>query len=187
MFCSTSIFLSLLFALISTSSGNRWYRMFYSNQDDPCADRHNRFQRCIPDFVNAAFQKSIAVSSTCGVPAKEFCSSDERCQLCDASQSNVSYPAAYLTDTNNPNKLTCWQSDHLQAGENVSLHLPLKKKFELTYISLQFCAGNKPDSIGIYKSMDMVCTAGETIIDARFFLFFSGPHMDSVSILFEQL
>lgn len=149
--------LLLLLVFISTSTGNRWYRMFYSNQDDPCVDRHNRQQRCIPDFVNAAFQKSIVVSSTCGTPAKEFCSSKQRCHRCDASQLNTSYPSAYLTDTNNPTKLTCWQSDEIKAGENISLVLSLKKKFELTYISLQFCSENKPDSIAIYKSMDMVC------------------------------
>ncbi|XP_046450286.1 netrin-3-like isoform X1 [Daphnia pulex] len=36
---------------------------------------------------------------------------------------------------------------------NVTLTLSLGKKYELTYISLQFC-GRKPDSLAIYKSMD---------------------------------
>jgi len=35
----------------------------------------------------------------------------------------------------------------------VTLTLSLKKKYELTYISLQFC-NRKPDSLAIYKSMD---------------------------------
>ena len=146
----------LLILLVSSSTGNRWYRMFYSSQDDPCIDRHQRYQRCIPDFINAAFQKSISASSTCGTPPKKFCSKANHCPVCDASQSTSSYPPAYLTDINNPNNLTCWQSDHVKPGENVSLTLSLKKKFELTYISIQFCSENKPDSVAIFKSMDMV-------------------------------
>jgi netrin 1 len=148
--------LILLVTTVSLSTCTRRYRMFYSTQDDSCIDRHNRHQRCIPDFVNAAFQKSITASSTCGIPAKEFCSLDHRCHTCDATQANASYPTRYLTDMNNPNKLTCWQSDQIKPGENVTLVLPLKKKFELTYISLQFCSENRPDSIAILKSMDMV-------------------------------
>ncbi|GIY20428.1 netrin-1 [Caerostris extrusa] len=40
-----------------------------------------------------------------------------------------------------------------QSLHNVSLTLSLGKKYELTYISLQFC-NQKPDSLAIYKSMD---------------------------------
>jgi netrin receptor unc-5 len=59
-----------------------------------------------------------------------------------------------LTDLNNPNNLTCWISDAFQdPDENVTLTLSLGKKYELTYISLQFCSP-KPDSLAIYKSMD---------------------------------
>lgn len=39
--------------------------------------------------------------------------------------------------------------------DNVSLTLSLGKKYELTYVSLQFCPSTpKPDSIAIFKSMD---------------------------------
>lgn len=41
------------------------------------------------------------------------------------------------------------------APDNVTLVLSLGKKYELTYVSLQFCPNTpKPDSIAIYKSMD---------------------------------
>lgn len=148
------VFISIVY--ITSIHGNRWYRMFYSNHDDPCIDRHQRYQRCIPDFINAAFRKTISVSSTCGSPAKQFCSLKKGCYVCDASQDNNSYPAEYLTDMNNVNNLTCWQSDYMKKGEQISLILSLEKKFELTYISFQFCSENRPDSIAIYKSMDMV-------------------------------
>ena len=136
-----------LFFISSFCSANRWYRMFNSNHDDPCIDRHKRFQRCIPDFINAAYQKSIYISPTCTNSVKEFCST---------SQLNTNFPTDYLTDINNPNNLTCWQSDLIKQGDNISLILSLKKKFELTYISLQFCSKSKPDSMAIFKSMDMV-------------------------------
>ncbi|CAF4664059.1 unnamed protein product [Rotaria magnacalcarata] len=123
--------------------------MFSANHDDSCIDRHKRFQRCIPDFINAAYQKPIYVSSTCGNSPKEFCS---------ISQLNNNQEIDYLTDINNPNNLTCWQSDLVKQSDNVSLVLSLKKKFELTYISLQFCSQGKPDSMAIFKSMDMGLT-----------------------------
>jgi netrin 1 len=142
--------IKLIFSFVfisSLCSANRWYRTFNSNHDDPCIDRHKRFQRCIPDFINAAYQKPIYVSSTCGNSPKEFCS---------LSELNKNQPIDYLTDINNPNNLTCWQSDLIKQGDNISLVLSLKKKFELTYISLQFCSKSKPDSMAIFKSMDMV-------------------------------
>ncbi|KAH8009578.1 hypothetical protein HPB51_018271 [Rhipicephalus microplus] len=61
---------------------------------------------------------------------------------------------AYLTDLNNPNNVTCWMSEPFQQPlHNVSLVLSLGKKYELTYVSLQFC-GAKPDSLAIFKSTD---------------------------------
>ncbi len=88
-------FLYLLLFYSSICTANRRYRMFYSNYDDPCIDRHNRYQRCIPDFINAAFHKSIYSSSTCGYPAKEYCSNKTLCHLCDSSQIRTSYPTEY--------------------------------------------------------------------------------------------
>lgn len=38
-------------------------------------------------------------------------------------------------------------------NQNVTAILRLGKKYELTYISLQFC-DTKPDSMAIFKSMD---------------------------------
>lgn len=88
------------------------------------------------------------------------------CQTCDAKNSKYKYAASALTDLNNPNNVTCWRSEPITVMEgsggssssrmdNVSLTLSLGKKFELTYISLQFCPRSpKPDSIAIYKSSD---------------------------------
>ena len=137
---------------------------------DPCYDEFGNAKRCIPDFVNAAFNREVRASSECGETPITVCSptatnffssfassnssQQKQCQVCDQSHHKKRHPASFLTDLNNPNNLTCWISDAFQdPDENVTLTLSLGKKYELTYISLQFCSP-KPDSLAIYKSMD---------------------------------
>ncbi|CAL8302627.1 unnamed protein product [Merluccius merluccius] len=76
------------------------------------------------------------------------------CRTCDAEDPKRAHPPAYLTDLNNPHNLTCWRSEnHVQHPQNVTLTLSLGKKFEVTYVSLQFCSP-RPESMAIFKSMD---------------------------------
>ena len=136
-----------------------------------------RSRRCVPDFVNAAFGKEVVATSTCGNPPSRHCyaTTDDKgelarlCSVCDATNARRRHPPSYLTDLHNVNNMTCWQSEPLMPttsvssssssesnnnnNNNVTLTLSLGKKYELTYISLQFC-GRKPDSLAIYKSMD---------------------------------
>ncbi|KAH0949724.1 hypothetical protein HN011_001069, partial [Eciton burchellii] len=153
--------------------GEIYAKMFSSQQNpsDPCYDE-DRPRRCIPDFVNAAFGASVEASSTCGTggPTRYCDVTDEpggntgigHCHVCDDSTPRRRFPASYLTDLNNPNNVTCWRSEPLVSSQsfsappdNVTLTLSLGKKYELTYVSLQFCPrAAKPDSIAIYKSMD---------------------------------
>lgn len=140
------------------------------DQPDPCYDG-DRARRCVPDFVNAAYGGHVEATSTCGVRGPErYCeigtTSQAVCHVCDDTQSRRRHPAAYLTDPNNPYNATCWRSETLSAQpvdptsalpppDNVTLTLSLGKKYEITYINLQFCPkAAKPDSIAIYKSMD---------------------------------
>ncbi|XP_047497232.1 netrin-1-like isoform X2 [Penaeus indicus] len=150
---------------LSAAAGGGYLKMFEAqhNPPDPCYDDAGaRPKKCIPDFINAAFGRSVEASSTCGAPPSRYCVTshekgevNRKCHVCDAEEPARAHPAHYLTDLNNPNNLTCWRSapvDPLKP-ENVSLNISLGKKYELTYISLQFC-GQKPDSLAIYKSMD---------------------------------
>uniref|UniRef100_A0A4W5R6K7 Netrin 2 n=1 Tax=Hucho hucho TaxID=62062 RepID=A0A4W5R6K7_9TELE len=131
---------------------------------DPCYDDAGAARRCIPEFINGAFGKEVAVSSVCGWPtSSRSCSMVERgeerpsvrtCQICDAADPWRAHPPSYLTDLNSAHNLTCWQSENLHTSpNNVNLTLSLGKKFEITYVSLQFCSP-RPESLAIYKSMD---------------------------------
>ncbi|GAB6027953.1 Netrin-1 [Chamberlinius hualienensis] len=110
-------------------------------------------------------------------PASNLPPQKSVCHICDAGHPKKRHPATYLTDLNNPNNVTCWisepitnpnmlMSDQPSTGaqqttinephnlsNNVTLTLSLGKKYELTYISLQFCSP-RPESLAIYKSMD---------------------------------
>lgn len=163
----------LLLPRLPAASGEIYAKMFSSQQSpsDPCYDE-DRPRRCIPDFVNAAFGASVEASSTCGTGGPtRYCDVTDKpggangigeCHVCDDSTPRRRFPASYLTDLNNPNNVTCWRSEPLVSSQsfsappdNVTLTLSLGKKYELTYVSLQFCPrAAKPDSIAIYKSMD---------------------------------
>lgn len=134
---------------------------------DACYEE-GRPRRCIPDFVNAAFGAPVAASSVCGRRGPErLCdppgdtTPDAACRVCDAARADRRHPPNHLTDLNNPNDVTCWRSAPLPPAaydsppDNVSLTLSLGKKYELTYVSLQFCPkAARPDSVAIYKSAD---------------------------------
>ena len=78
----------------------------------------------------------------------------EVCDICDATVRSQAHPASLLTDLNNSQNLTCWVSQPTtEYPHNVTLTLSLGKKFEITYVSLQFC-NRIADSMVIYKSMD---------------------------------
>ncbi|GLH09692.1 Netrin-B, partial [Gryllus bimaculatus] len=132
---------------------------------DPCYD-DSRPRRCVPDFVNAAFGRAVEASSTCGArAAQRVCDAGGGCVLCDEATPRRRHPPAHLTDLNNPSNVTCWRSEPLPpprpgAGpDNVTLTLSLGKKYEITYVSIQFCPRSPPpESLAIYKSVDF----GET-------------------------
>uniref|UniRef100_A0A3Q3NQH3 Netrin 5 n=1 Tax=Labrus bergylta TaxID=56723 RepID=A0A3Q3NQH3_9LABR len=110
----------------------------WTSPHDPCYHLDARPRHCLSEFINAAY----------GVPV-------------NASHSlhGLDYDAniTTLTDLHNPHNLTCWMAHgNPETGEWI-LTLPLGRRFEITYISLQFCQQGEPSdpiSISILKSMD---------------------------------
>lgn len=153
----------LLWLLMCMDVSSQFNNMFAAQDppDDPCYDERGDPKMCIPDFVNAAFGQEVLASSTCGSPPSRYCQSTRdkdrvvrNCFICDSKHPKRMHPPSYLTDLNNANDLTCWMSNsYIQYPQNVTLKLSLSKKYELTYISLQFCS-SRPESMGIFKSMD---------------------------------
>ena len=89
----------------------------------------------------------------------------ETCDVCDASDWRTAHPPSHLTDLSTARNQSCWISaPTLDHPHNVSLTLSLGKKFELTYVSLQFC-GRVADSLAIYKSTNF----GRTWTPLQFF------------------
>lgn len=135
----------------------------YKTRNDPCYNPDRSPVRCVPSFVNAAYGKPVMASSTCGTKKQQrYCSTNfdqesafrEECRVCDATIPSLSHPASLLTDLSNPVNQTCWVSEpSVEYPSNVTVTLSLGKRYELTYVSLQFCK-QRPDSMVIYKSND---------------------------------
>ncbi|XP_028855963.1 netrin-1 [Denticeps clupeoides] len=128
-------FLLLLFIFLPPSlpaPANSLLR--WTSPHDPCYHLDGRPRHCLSEFINTAYGMPVRVGEPRGGPEKN---------------------SSLLTDLHNPHNLTCLRRD--PADGDWTLTVPLGRRFEVTYISLQFCQeGEPPDSfsISILKSMD---------------------------------
>lgn len=110
----------------------------WTSPHDPCYHPDGRPRHCLSEFINAAY--GVPVNASHSLQGPDY-------------DGNVTT----LTDLHNPHNLTCWMA---HAGPDTGdwvLTLPLGRRFEITYISLQFCHHGEPSdpiSISILKSMD---------------------------------
>ncbi|XP_012368221.2 laminin subunit gamma-1, partial [Octodon degus] len=127
---------------------------------DECTDAGGRPLRCMPEFVNAAFNVTVVATNTCGTPPEEYCVQTgvtgvtKSCHLCDAGQPHLQHGAAFLTDYNTQADTTWWQSQTMLSGvqypSSINLTLHLGKAFDITYVRLKFHT-SRPESFAIYK------------------------------------
>lgn len=121
-------------------SGSRNDSNIISVHPTKCYDSRGQAQRCVPEFVNAAFMREVEVTDTCGLtgPSK-YCfqtgdTSDAhkitptQCDYCDANNDSLSHHSSYLTDVNDHNRQTWWQSRTMFEGiQNVRAIKPVKQ------------------------------------------------------------
>lgn len=121
-----------------TSSSFAHTPLSWTSSLDPCNHLNGHPRHCLSEFINAAY----------GVPVNVSHSSHGT-----DSDGNVTS----LTDLHNPHNLTCWMAHAGADPGDWVLTLPLGRRFEITYISLQFCNQGEPKdpiAISILKSMD---------------------------------
>ncbi|PVD22260.1 hypothetical protein C0Q70_18068 [Pomacea canaliculata] len=138
----------------------------YGQEDPPrgrssCYDSAGRAQRCMPEFVNAAFGLPVDATNTCGETREtEYClqtgvtGARKPCYICDAGKEGLNHPPEFMTDFNNNDNWTWWQSETMLEGiqypVTVNLTLHLNKAFDITYVRIRFVSP-RPESFAIFK------------------------------------
>ncbi|KAI3362160.1 hypothetical protein L3Q82_012483 [Scortum barcoo] len=106
---------------------------------DYCYNDEGAPSRCMPEFENIAFNRTVLASNVCGSTPEDYCmqtGSTRSCHSCDMSDPELSHNASLLTDFHRNEEPTWWQSQSMYYGiqhpNSVNITLHLGKAFEIT-------------------------------------------------------
>ncbi|TRY85557.1 hypothetical protein DNTS_017177 [Danionella cerebrum] len=130
------LFLFTLFPVSHLSPFLSQSPLSWTSPHDPCYHLDGRPRHCLSEFINTAYGLPVTTEDFQQGP-----------------KTNISA----LTDLHNPHDLTCWRAAESSSSGDWTFTVPLGRRFEITYISLQFCQqveAVESYSISILKSMD---------------------------------
>lgn len=149
------IIFSLLAYLIRYSSANN------------CYDEQNKPRTCITSPINAAQNRDISSTNTCGNPSAGYCyiGPKRQCQVCNANIPYLSHPANNMVDRFSLLNVTWWQSNTWWTSNQLGLSKmfnPLKVNITLNINKMYLISGGvyvtfkteRPKQMIIEKSRD---------------------------------
>lgn len=149
------IIFSLLVYLIRYSSANN------------CYDESKQPRTCITSPINAAQNRDISATNTCGSPPAEYCylGPERNCQTCNANSPALNHSAKFMVDRFTLNNVTWWQSDTWWTSNEKELskqYQPLKVNITLAINKMYLISGGiyvtfkteRPKKMIIEKSRD---------------------------------
>lgn len=132
-----------------------------------CYDEANKPRTCITSPINAAQNRNVSASNTCGNPAEGFCylGAKQNCGVCNAAVPTQSHQASNMVDRFSLTNITWWQSmtwwTSNQQGLS-KLFVPLKVNITLNINKMYLISGGiyitfkteRPKQMIIEKSRD---------------------------------
>ena len=106
-----------------------------------CYDNSRTPKTCITSPINAALNRKITASNTCGSSPEGYCyiGPQQKCQICNENNPFQEHPAKYMVDKFNITATTWWQSQTWWRSNQ----LGLSKMFEPLTVNVSLALNKK--------------------------------------------